>query len=100
MDPASTEPLNPASKVYAHWMHTVHEESWKGLEEAQEQMRRYTDLARKEPPAYQVGDLVMLNSHNIKTRSPSRKLDNKNHGPFQIENIVSTLAVRLTLPRK
>jgi len=36
MDPASTEPLNPASQVYAHWMHAVHNESRKGLEDAQE----------------------------------------------------------------
>jgi len=100
MNPASTEPLNPASQVYAHWMHTVHDESRKGLEEAQERMSRPTDPTRKEPPAYQVGDLVMLNGRNIKTRRPSKKLDHKNHGPFQVEKIVSPLAVRLTLPRK
>jgi len=100
MDPASTEPLNPASQVYTHWMHAVRDESQKGLEDAQDRMRRYTDLARKEPPAYQVGNLVMLNRRNIKTRRPSKKLDHKNHGPFQIEKIVSPLAVRLTLPRK
>jgi len=98
--PASTEPLNPASTAYAHWMQAVHEEARKGLEEAQERMRRYTNPERKEPPAYRVGDLVMLNGRNIKTRRPSRKLDHKNHGPFQIEKIVSPLAVRLTLPRK
>jgi len=63
-------------------------------------MCRYTDSARKESPAYQVGDLVMLNGHNIKMCRPSRKMDHKNHGPFQIEKIVSPLAVRLTLPRK
>jgi len=63
-------------------------------------MRRYTDPVRKEPPAYQVEDLVMLNGRNIKTRRPSKKLDHKNHGPFQIEKIISTLTVRLTLPRK
>jgi len=39
MDPASTEPFNPASKLYVQWMHAVHDESWKGLEEAQEQIR-------------------------------------------------------------
>jgi len=27
MNPASTEPLNPASKIYPHWMNTVHDES-------------------------------------------------------------------------
>ena len=100
IDPVSTEPLNPTSSVYAHWMSAVHDESRKGLEEAQERMRQYTDPTRKEPPAYQVGDLVMLSGRNIKTRRPSRKLDHKNHGPFQIEKIVSPLAVRLTLPRK
>jgi len=42
----------------------------------------------------------MLSGRNIKTRRPSKKLDHKNHGPFQIEKIVSPLAVRLTLPRK
>jgi len=100
MDPASTEPLNPASQVYAHWMSAVHDESRKGLEEAQERMRRYTDPARKKPLAYQVGDLVMLNGRNIKTCRPSKKLDHKNHGPFQIKGIVSPLGVRLMLPRK
>jgi len=66
MNPTSTEPLNPASQVYAHWIHTVHDESRKWLEDAQERMRWYTDPTRKEPPAYQVGDLVMLNRSNIK----------------------------------
>jgi len=42
----------------------------------------------------------MLNGHNIKTRRPSKKLDHKNHGPFQIEKIVFRLAVRHTLSRK
>jgi len=100
LDPASTQPLNPASQVYAHWMQAVHDDSRKGLENAQQRMRRYTDPARKEPPAYQVGDLVMLNGCNIKTRRPSKKLDYKNHGPFQIKKTVSPLAVCLTLPRK
>jgi len=63
-------------------------------------MRRYTDPQRSEPPKYQIGDLVMLNGRNIKTRRPSRKLDHKNHGPFQVEKIVSPLTVRLTLPWK
>ena len=97
MNPTSTEPLNPVSQVYAHWMHTVHDESQRGLEDAQERMRQYNDPIRKEPPAYQVGDLVMLNGRNIKTCRPSKKLDHKNHGPCQIEKIVSPLAVHLML---
>jgi len=94
------EQLDPASMVYRHWMKTVHEESQKGLQAAQEQMRRYADPARKEPATYQVGDFVMLSGRNIKTRHPSKKLDQKSHGPFQIEKIILLLAVRLTLLRK
>jgi len=99
-NPPTEEPFNPASTKYAHWMSGVHEETRKELEAAQERMRRYTDPGRKEPPAYQVGDLVMLNGRNIKTRCPSKKMDHKNHGPFQIEKIITPLTVRLTLPRK
>ena len=100
MDPASTEPLNLARKVYTHWITTMHDESRKGLEEEQERMRQYTNSTRKEPPPFQVGDLLMLSGCNIKTRPLSKKLDHKNHGPFQIEKIISPLGVRLTLPRK
>ena len=42
----------------------------------------------------------MHSGRNIKTRRRLKKLDHKNHGPFQIERIVSLLAVRFTLPRK
>ena len=42
----------------------------------------------------------MLNRRNIKTHHPSKKLDHKNHGPFQIEKIISPLRVQLTLPRR
>jgi len=100
IDPPREEPLNPASPVYAHWMQTIHEDARQGIEEAQERMRRYADPTRKKPPTYQVGDLVMRSGRNIKTRRPTKKLDHKNHGPFQVEKIVSPLAVRLTLPRK
>jgi len=100
VNPPATGPLNPASTAYGHWMQTIYDDSRKGLEAAQERMRRYVDPAKKDPPAYQIGDLVMLNGRNIKTRRPTRKLDHKNHGPFQIEKIVSPLAFRLTLPRK
>jgi len=96
-DPAASGPLNPASKLYAHRMHAVHKASSERLEAAHERMRRYTDLQRTEPPKNQIGDLVILNRRNIKTCRPSQKLDHKNHGPFQVEKIVSPLAVQLTL---
>jgi len=68
IDHPTGEPLNPASTIYAHWMQAIQEESRQVQEAAQERMRRYADPAQKIPPAYQVGDLVMLNGRNIKTR--------------------------------
>jgi len=37
-----------------------------GLEEVQERMHRYTDPVRKEPLAYQVGDLIGKKFENSK----------------------------------
>jgi len=99
-NPAAVLPLNPASFAYGHSMHAVYGEVRKTLDKTRERMRRYTDPHRKQPPVYQVGDLVMLNGRNIQTRRPSRKLDHKNHGPFQVEKVISPLAVKLTLPWK
>ena len=47
-----------------------------------------------------VGDLVMLSSKNLKTWRPSKKLDHKLQGPFEIENVVSPNVVMLKLPRR
>jgi hypothetical protein len=100
IDPTPTVVLNPASEAYAHWMQAVHQEARSSVEKSQEQMIKYANRERKDAPTYQIGDLVLINGRNIRTRRPSKKLDHKNHGPFQVEKIVSPLAVRLTLPRK
>jgi hypothetical protein len=67
-NPTATAVRNPASKAYAHWMHTIHESAKTALEKAREWMKKYADQQRKEAPTYQVGDLVMLDRCNIKTR--------------------------------
>jgi hypothetical protein len=49
-------------------------------------------------PNYQNGDLVWLDGHNWKTRRPSKKLDNKRHGPFKVLETISPYAYRIDLP--
>jgi hypothetical protein len=101
IDPAvPAGPRNAASKFYPHWLHAVHKDIQQTLEKARERMRKYADQRRKEPPHYKIGDLVMLDGRNIQTRRPSRKLDHKLQGPFQIEKVISPTAVKLTLPRR
>ena len=42
----------------------------------------------------------MLSTDHLKLKWPSRKLDDKFIGPFQIQQLISPTAVRLTLPQK
>src|SRR5882672_5304669 len=48
-------------------------------------------------PPFQVGDTVWLDSRNIKTTCPSKKLDHRFLGPFQIVERVSSHTFRLSL---
>ena len=82
------ESKNPASRNYAHWMEGVHELCVKRVEETCERMGKYFDRSRKEAPPYSVGDPVMLNGRNIKTRWAAKKLDAKLFGPFKVFRLV------------
>jgi len=46
---------------------------------------------------YKVGDIVFLNSRNITTLRPSKKLDDKILGPFKILAVIG-IVYRLELP--
>src|SRR5882672_9978581 len=48
-------------------------------------------------PSFQVGDTVWLDSHNIKTTRPLKKLDHRFLGPFPIMERVSSHVFRLGL---
>jgi hypothetical protein len=81
-------------------MTSVHQLCSQGLEKASETMRKYHDRKAKPAPAYQLGDLVMLNGKNLKTSRPARKLDAKLHSPFKVMKVMSPTALRLQLPSR
>ncbi len=66
------------------------------LARARVTMKEQADKHRKEM-VYKVGDMVFLNSRNITTSRPSKKLDDKMLGPFKILAEVGH-AYRLKLP--
>ena len=80
-----TEVMNPASNAYAHWIAGALDLGKKTLEAARERMTKYADTRRTRPPAYKVGDAVTLSTAHLKLKRPSRKLDHKFIGPFQIQ---------------
>ena len=63
-------------------------------------MTKYADTRKTPAPAYKVGDAVMLSTAHLKLKRPSRKMDHKFIGSFQIQALISPTAVRLTLPHK
>jgi len=98
--PVEIEAMNPVGRNYVHWMVSVHAFCKKTLECTRKRICRHYDKRSKEAPKMKVGDLVMLSSKNLRTRRPSKKLDHKMQGPFEIEKVVSPNAIMLKLPRR
>src|SRR5215212_706513 len=69
------------------------------MQRAQERHQEQADRYRLPAPHFRIGDRVWLDSRNIRTTRPSRKLDYRRLGPYPIEAIISPYAYRLALPR-
>ena len=65
---------------------------------AQAKYQDDTDRHRLPAPTFKLGDEVWLDSSNIRTKRPSRKLDWKNLGRFTIKKVLSPWAYELDLP--
>jgi len=60
-------------------------------------MGRYYDRKGKQQPDFKVGDLVMVNAKNIRTKRPSKILAPKLCGPFKILEQRGELAYKLEI---
>ena len=70
--------------MYAHWMKTIHDQAKEALEKPREAMKKYYDRKTIPQPDIKVGDRVMLNAKNIRTKRPSKKLAPKMYGPYTV----------------
>lgn len=73
------------------------EELKEQLKKSQDRYKRFADENRLEKDL-EVNTMVYLNSRNISTRRPSKKLDFKKLGPFKIIEKIGKAAYRLELP--
>lgn len=80
-------------------MKGIQEEARSALEKAAEDMTRFYDEHRREAPEYRPGDKVWLDARDLKTTRPSKKLDNKWLGPYEVQEQVSRNAYKLKLPK-
>jgi Chromo (CHRromatin Organisation MOdifier) domain len=93
------EVKNPAANTYAHWMEEVYQRCKGQLAKTRERMAKYVDPKRLPAPPFDIGDQVMLDSRNLKTKRSSKKLDHKMNGPYTITKLVGSHAVQLRLPK-
>jgi len=80
-------------------MKKVHKKAGVALKKAQEDMKRQADKGRKETEDWKRGDRVLLSTKDLVFKKrPARKLVDRYMGPYTIEKVVSTNAVKLQLP--
>ena len=65
---------------------------------AQARQQEGEDARRTPAPAFQPNDLVWVDGRNWRTERPSRKLENKHHGPYQVVRTFGTHAYELDIP--
>jgi len=84
---------------FAKRMKRIHEEAGAALKKAQEDMKRQADRGRKETEDWKKGDRVLLSTKDLVFKErPARKLVDRYIGPYTIEEVISTNAVKLRLP--
>ena len=80
-------------------MKKVHEEAEAALRKMQEEMKKYADKGRKEMEKWKKGDQILLSTKDLVFKErPSKKLTERYVGPYAIEEVVSSNAVKLRLP--
>ena len=91
------EAQNPGAQLYAQWMQTTKLKAHEALDRTRESMNKYYDRKAKQQPDITVGDLVMLNAKNIRTKRPIKKLSLNLYGPFKVMETRGNRAFKLEI---
>jgi len=97
IEPQRAGKSEPA-KEFTERMKTVYEEAQVALSKLCDDMTCYADFHRGEAPEYKVGDKVWLSTKNLNVDQLSRKLAERQLGPYKIVKIIFPNAVKLKLP--
>jgi transposase InsO family protein len=88
-DQGARSAVEALSEIHGHLRAEMHRAQLRHQESADEHRLPALD--------YRVGDFVLLDARNWKTRRPSAKLDHRRHGPFRIARKISSHVYRLEL---
>ena len=89
---------NPASEILVSRWKGVWEKARTTLEATRQRMIKWHDLKAQEGPVFKPGDKVMVDSRNMSTQRPTKKLDHKLRGPWRVVKKVGSRAYELALP--
>ncbi|HWN07996.1 MAG TPA: reverse transcriptase domain-containing protein [Pyrinomonadaceae bacterium] len=97
------EPEQPPSRFetvneFTNRMKDTLEEAKSALVKAKDDMTRYYNRRRSPTPNFNPGDMVYLDSDDIHTTRPSKKLSHRRIGPYPVQKRVGKNAYRLSLP--
>jgi transposase InsO family protein len=91
-------PKAEAAIKTAEEMKNIHKEMSRKLLNAQSQSISYVNKKRKTAPQLKEGDKVYLHTKNLRTKRPSKGLDNVKVGPFLISKRNGPVTYTLELP--
>jgi hypothetical protein len=99
LTPATTNDVNArCALTMSKTLSDIHSHLHVEINRANHRYQHNAEKHRLPSPNYQPGHLIWLNARNWKTHHPSRKLDNKRHGPFKVLAKVSPYTYRIELP--
>lgn len=94
-----TSSSNPTAENFAKHIKDVHDQAKSALIKAAEDMKRFHDRNIGKLIEYAVGDRVFLDGRHIKTIRPTKKLDDKWFGPFEVLEKIGASAYKLKIPK-
>ena len=80
-----------------HQIHEVQAHCQLAIEKAQRAYKRYANRGRQDL-SFAIGDKVWLESYNLSTNTPSKKLVAKRLGPYTVLELIGPASYRLDIP--
>jgi hypothetical protein len=94
------ESQNESADSFAKRMKSVREDAEAALKKTAERMKASHDRHTRRSTPYAIGEKVYLESTNLRTDRPCKKLDDKRHGPFKVKQKVGPASYKLQLPAR
>src|SRR5258705_13333871 len=99
VDPQA-DTLSAEAQTFMAYLECTQVELKENIAQAQERYRKNADKHRAEAPELKVSDQAYVKAKFFRTRQPSKKLSEKNLGPFDVIGKPGTHSITLRLPHQ